>query len=80
MDKSCCFRGLKYPDLVLYTVFAVVEKIFSLLTTQTKCMIFGGSLLIEIWRSMFVNEILVLLFEDLFTGKCGEATRETAFA
>ena len=80
VDERCCFGGLKYPDLVLYTVFAVVEKIFSLLTTPTNFMTFGGSLLIEIRRAMLVNEKLVLLFEDLFPGKFSEATRETAFA
>ena len=30
VNEHCCFIRLRYPDLMLHTVFAVVNKVFSI--------------------------------------------------
>ena len=55
VDKRCSFGGLKYPDRKLYTVFAIMEKVFSKLTTPANFTMFGGMLAADLLQHMQQN-------------------------
>ena len=67
VDNRHVFGGLKYPDIQLYTVFAIMEKVYSTLSTPSNFMLFGGMLLVRICDAMVQNDDLILLFSDLFS-------------
>jgi flagellar biosynthesis GTPase FlhF len=67
VDSRCSFGGLKYPDLTLYTVFAVIEKVYSTIATPINFTMFGGTLLSQILDGVLHNNTVVKLFTDLFT-------------
>ena len=78
VDQRCCFGELKYPDLTLYTVFAIIEKVYSTMTHPTNFELFGGVLLVKICNGMLDNQTLLALFTDLFpVGKFGADTIQT---
>jgi len=66
VDRRCSWGGLKYPDLQLYTCFAVMESIYSNLATVDNFTKFGGTLLITICQGMLKNERLISLFTELY--------------
>ena len=68
VDRRCSMGGLKYPNLQLYTVFAVIEKVYSSLATPVNFTLFGGMLLVYILDGMMKNEVLTSLFAELFDG------------
>ena len=68
VDRRCSMGGLKYPNLQLYTVFAVIEKVYSSLATPVNFTLFGGMLLVYILDGMLKNEVLTSLFAELFDG------------
>ena len=68
VDRRCSMGGLKYPNLQLYTVFAVIEKVYSSLATPVNFTLFGGMLLVYILDGMLKNEVLTSLFAELFHG------------
>lgn len=68
VDRRSSFGGLKYPNLQLYTVFAVIEKVYSSLATPVNFTLFGGMLLVYILDGMLQNAVLTSLFADLFEG------------
>ena len=59
--------GLKYPNLRLYSVFAIVEKVFSSLTTSANFIKFGGTLINSVREALLQNESVLGLFSDLYT-------------
>ena len=48
--------GLKYPNLRLYSVFAIVEKVLSSLTTAANFIKFGGALINKVREALLPNE------------------------
>ena len=65
VDKICYSGGLKYADLALYTMFAIVAKVYSELSRASNFTLFEGLLLVEICDALLENEIIVLLFSGL---------------
>ena len=81
MDERCSYGGLKYPDILLYTVFGITETVFSSLTTPKNVTMFGGMLLDDICKAMLGNKEISILFEDLFPkGKFSATKRDAALA
>ena len=78
VDERDSLGGLKYPDVKLYTVFAVIEKVYSKLATPTNFMMFGGQLMTRICAGILNNETLIALFSDLFDTHFSEDTIFTA--
>ena len=73
--------GLKYPNLQLYSVFAIVEKVFSSLTTTANFIKFGGTLINKVGEALLQNESVVGLFSDLYTtAEYDRTTIRLAFA
>ena len=66
VDRRSSLGGLKYPNLQLYTCFAVMESIYSNLATVDNFTMFGGTLLIRICQGMLKNEYLISLFTELY--------------
>ena len=60
VDQRCKMGGLKYPDLQLYTLFAIIEKVYSELATSTNFALFGGMLLPKICQGILKNQMLVI--------------------
>ncbi|KAL9181507.1 hypothetical protein ACHAXT_010312 [Thalassiosira profunda] len=66
VDERCSYGGLKYPNWQLYSFFAIMEKVYSSITTPDNFTMYGGTLLSEICSEMLRNETLVDLFADLY--------------
>lgn len=66
VDKRCHFGGLKYPNKMLYTVFLLIEKVYSTLATPYNFATFGGHLLGDICEGMLENGDILDLFTKLF--------------
>ena len=58
---------LKYPNLQLYSVFAKVERVYSLLSTPTNFMIFGEETLELICTGIIENTTMMGNFKQLFS-------------
>ena len=59
--------ALTIPDIHFYTVFAIVELVYSKMATPVNFTMFGGSLLAQILQGILQNENIISLFSDLFT-------------
>jgi len=66
VDKHCNLGGLAYPDNALYSVFALIEKAFSVVATPRNFSIFGETLLDDISKSLKKNDQLISDFNGLF--------------
>ena len=81
VDKRCSYGGLKYPGILLYTVFGITGMVFSSLATPKKITMFCRTLLDNIHKAMLENKGIILLFEDLFRkGKFSATKRDAALA
>ncbi|KAL7529591.1 hypothetical protein ACHAXR_003043, partial [Thalassiosira sp. AJA248-18] len=79
VDERSILGGLKYPNLKLYTAFAVMEKVYSSLSTPQNFTMFGGMLLEDLCSGMIENETIRALFFELFdSNKFSEDTILTA--
>ena len=54
VDKCCHLGGLKYLDKALYSVFALIEKAFSVVATQHNFYIGGNSIFVEVEACLFL--------------------------
>ena len=66
VDERNQMDGLKYPNLKLYSAFALIEKVYSSLATPGNFMTFGGRLLDSICEEVMDNETIYDIFFDLF--------------
>ena len=79
--KRCSYGGLKYPDILLCTVFGIIEAVFSSLTAPKNFTMFGRTLLDDICKATLGNKQIIIIFEDLFPkGKFSATKRDTALA
>ena len=58
---------LKIPDIHLFTVFAIVELVYSKMAAPVNFPMFKGSLLAQILQGILQKENIISLFSDLFT-------------
>ena len=65
VDERCHLGSLKYPDKALYSVFALIEKAFSVVATPRNFSIFGGRLLDDISKSLQKSDQLISDFNGL---------------
>ena len=67
VDQRCSLGGPKYPDLEVYTVFSLMEKIFPWMMTPVNFSMFGGMLMEKICVGMMENPMIASMCSVLLT-------------